>query len=144
VFLGEFRHSLDAKGRLVLPAQVRSLLEEGAVLTRSNRGSYLLGFTQDDFADLARRLAEHTAKDPQRRLVERAWFSAAREVEMDRAGRILIPQNLRDFAGLDSDVVVAGVNECFELWDAGRYDAEQAKVGAVISEIVKDVPELGF
>lgn len=144
MFLGEFRHSLDAKGRLVLPAQVRSLLEEGAVLTRSNRGNYLLGFTRTDFGDLARRLAEHTSKDPQRRLVERAWFSAARELELDRAGRILIPQNLRDHAGLEADVVVVGVNECFEIWDAARYDAEQSKAAAVIPEIVRDVPELGF
>jgi transcriptional regulator MraZ len=144
LFVGEFRHSLDAKGRLVLPAQVRSMVEEGAVLTRSNRERYLLGFTARDFDDLGRRLAEHTAKDPQRRMVERFWFASARQVELDRSGRILIPQALREYAGLETDVVVAGVNECFEIWDQDRYDAEQARVAAAIPDIITDVPELGF
>ena len=144
MFKGEFRHSLDQKGRLVLPAQVRGMVEEGAVLTKSNRGNYLVGFTRDDFGRLAARLAEHTSKDPRRRLVERAFFSSARDVEIDRAGRIVIPQNLRDHAGLEGDVVVVGVNECFEIWDGGRFEAEQAKVSAALPDIIQDVPELGF
>ena len=144
MFLGEFRHSLDPKGRLVLPAEMRSELEEGAVVTRSNVGKYLVGFARADFEALARRLAEQTAKDPGLRMVEGQTFAKARSVPLDRAGRIVIPENLRQWAGLSSEVVVAGANDHFRLWDAGEYDTSAARVDALIPELIGHVKELNF
>ena len=144
MFLGEFRHSLDAKGRLVLPADMRAQLEEGAVITRSNVGRYLVGFAHADFEALARRLAEQTAKDPQLRLVEGQTFAKARAVPLDRAGRILIPENLREWAGLESDVVVAGANDHFRLWDADEYEGAAARADALIPELIGQVRDLTF
>ena len=144
MFLGEFRHSLDPKGRLVLPSEIRSSVEEGAVLTKSLVDRYLVGFTASDFADLARRVAEETAKDPQIGLAERRWFASARQVTPDKAGRILIPPTLREHAGLENDVVIAGVNERFEIWDAAEYDAAQARAEPLMSEMAKKIPQLRF
>ena len=144
MFLGEFRHTVDPKGRLVLPAEIRSQLEEGAVLTKSNVGRYLVGFRQADWDARARSLAEQTAKQPELRLVEGRTFSAARRVPVDRAGRILIPPTLRDDAGLESEVVIAGANDHFRIWRPEVYAAAAAQLDALMPELIKKVPELNF
>jgi MraZ protein len=128
---------------------MRSMLEEGAVVTKSNVGRYLVGFPRAGFDQLAARLAETLARDPasvtmHRRVVERRWFAASRQVMLDRAGRILIPQTLRDHALLESEVVIAGVNDHFQIWDASLYDAEDVRAEALIPELIQHVPELTY
>ena len=144
MFTGEYRHSLDPKSRLVLPSEIRAMVEEGAVVTKSMVGRYLVGFPRAGFDQLAGQLAETVAKDPQRRVVERRWFAAARPVTPDRAGRILIPQTLREHAGLETEAVIVGVNDHFEIWDAARYDAEDARADALIPELIQHAPELTY
>lgn len=144
MFLGEFRHSLDAKGRLVLPSEMRSELEEGAVITKSNRGMYLVGFPRAGFEALATRISEEASADDDLRLVSDRFFAVARTVTLDRAGRILIPENLRAYAALESDAVITGSVDHFNVWDAAHYDDEALRADSVIPELSRRVRGLNF
>ena len=144
MFSGEFHHSLDAKGRLVLPAEIRSLTEEGAWITKSMVGPYLIGFTAADWLDLAARMKEQSAKDPERRAVERRFFASALQATPDRAGRILIPQGLREHARLENDVLIAGVNEVFEIWNPALYEASERRTDVLIPQMLPKLPELNY
>lgn len=116
MFFGQFYHNLDDKGRLTIPARYRDLLvPEGAYIMQ--------GFDQNlmvqpsaIFEGIAHHISQMSVTDPTARMLRRLVFSTADRVEVDKAGRILIPQFLRQFAGLDSSLVVVGMGDFFELW----------------------------
>lgn len=122
MFLGEYEHTIDDKGRLAVPARFRDELGEGVVITRGF-DRCLIGFPRPVWQQLADKVGglqfgQSGARDLQRRL-----FSAAADTPLDRQGRILIPQNLRDFAQLGEHVVLAGLNQHFEIWSKERWQA---------------------
>src|SRR5258708_866610 len=108
MFLGEFQHSLDAKGRMILPAKFRDQLEAGAIITKG-RGRCLAVYTAEEFEDVASQVREVSKRGPRERDAARVFFSGANDVQLDRQGRVAIPQTLRTYAGLERDVVVVGV-----------------------------------
>jgi len=120
MFLGEFSHSVDDKGRLTLPAKFRPELGQGVVVTRGV-DKCLFIFTTEEFQRLAERIGELPMTQAEGREFSRHFFSGALDVEVDKQGRILIPQNLRDYAGLDGEVVVTGVNKRIEVWDVNAW-----------------------
>ena len=127
MFLGQFNHSVDAKGRLTIPVRFRSALASGACVTQGF-DRHLIVYTTDSFDRLAQRAAQLSATDPEARAVRRVIFGGATEVELDAVGRILIPPFLREYAGLDGETTVVGAGEYFEIWSAAAWNAELVAV----------------
>ena len=119
MFVGTFEHSLDDKGRVVLPAMFRShLTKHGFVSQFDNcRGVW----TEEGFADVAQRLTDKIREGLAPQAAMRAFSANAAEVKPDSQGRILLPQRLREFAGLDREVVVIGAIDRIEIWNAQRW-----------------------
>ena len=142
MFLGEFQHSLDIKGRVILPARYREQLAEGAYVTKG-RGGCLSVFTAEDFEVVASEVREQSKQGATQLNAARAFFSGAQEVRPDKQGRVALPQNLRDYAGLTREVVVAGVFSRIEIWDRDRW-LELDRVGAQALTDSDDLPEFGI
>src|SRR3972149_2370655 len=115
MFLGFFEHNLDEKGRLMIPARFRELLEGGAFITQGF-DRCLMVMNQPYFNQVYERINSMNLADPVARLLRRMIFSNAYPVEVDKVGRILIPPNMRHFLGLDGEAIVAGQGEYFEVW----------------------------
>jgi len=115
MFLGRYHHNLDEKGRLTIPAKFRDALAEGAFLTQGfDRNLRLL--TEVDFEAMAAQINRLSMTDPAIRQLRRLIFATASEVQLDRIGRTLVPQFLREFAGLDNEAIIVGVGEAIEIW----------------------------
>lgn len=127
MFLGQFTHSIDAKGRLTIPVRFRSALSSGAYLTQGFERN-LLVYTSDSFQRLADRATSLTTTNPQARAVRRLIFGRASEVTLDSVGRILVPPFLRDYAGLDSEAIIVGAGEYFEIWSPDGWAKELTAV----------------
>ncbi|MEZ4619376.1 MAG: division/cell wall cluster transcriptional repressor MraZ [Caldilineaceae bacterium] len=137
MFLGEFSHSLDTKGRLTIPSKFRDRLDAGLVVTRSPMDRCLLVFPIAEWEQIAAKISALPLADPRSAQLRRAFFSAAEDLSPDKQGRILISQRLREFAQIESEVTVAGVHTFVELWqpelwqekvlqplDSGEFDQE--------------------
>jgi MraZ protein len=124
MFLGQYQHTLDNKGRLTIPARYRDLLDDGAYLTQGFDRN-LMVMTVSAFEALSRKVNSMSITDSRARLLRRLLFSNGERVEVDKAGRILVPQFLRQSASLDSDAIVVGGGDYFEIWSPGHW-AEQA------------------
>ena len=124
MFLGQFQHNLDAKNRLTVPARFREeLLSEGAyVMQGFDRNLMVLPTTT--FETISRRVNQMSMTDPKTRLLRRLIFSTANYVEVDKVGRILIPQFLRDAATLENGVVVVGNGDYFEIWSPELWNVQ--------------------
>lgn len=122
MFLGEFSHGLDNKGRLTIPAKFRDQLDRGLVVTRSPMERCLLVFPMPAWEQVASKVSALPLTDPRSAQLRRAFFSAAEDLIPDKQGRILISQRLRDYAQIEMDVIVAGVNLFVELWRPTLWD----------------------
>lgn len=127
MFLGEFSHSLDAKGRLTIPAKFRDQLASGLVVTRNPLDRCLLLMPQTKWDEVAEKISSLPLADPRSALLRRAIFSAAEDFKPDKQGRILLSQRLRDYAQIESDIIVAGVNTFIELWNPVTWEARVLK-----------------
>ena len=132
MFLGEHQRSLDAKGRVILPARVREQLEGGAVMAKSLDGC-LAVYPDDEFASLADKLREARMRGGKVRQAARTFFAGAVEVAADKQGRVAIPPNLREYAGLDRDVTVVGNLSHVEIWDTQRFREQDREGTAAIA-----------
>ncbi|MBM3124770.1 MAG: division/cell wall cluster transcriptional repressor MraZ [Chloroflexi bacterium] len=115
MFLGQYQHNIDDKGRLMIPARYRELLESGAFITQGF-DKCLMVMTEPYFKQVYDRLETMNLTDPSARLLRRLILANAYPVEVDKVGRILMPQNLRSFLKVDGEVVLAGQGEYFEVW----------------------------
>lgn len=120
-FFGRFEHTLDAKGRVILPSKFRQAFEHGGYLTQNLDGCIAL-WTPDEFQKQMTAMLDRSATNPADRNLVRLWASSSHEVEIDRQGRLVIPQRLREFAGLAIDVLVNGAIDRVELWDVARWE----------------------
>lgn len=123
-FLGRFRHSLDAKGRLTLPAKLRGPLSSGVVATRGSDRCLFL-FTTDRWEELRERVRSLPLGDPRAVRLRRHLFAYADGLMPDRQGRILISPDLREWAGISDDVLIVGQDTHLELWDGHTWDEQQ-------------------
>ena len=140
MFLGEYRHSLDAKGRVILPAKYRGPLESGAYISKLD--GCLAVYPPEEFNRVAEAMQEKQRRGHTERNAVRLFLAGSAEIEPDRQGRIAIPANLRTFAELESEVVVAGVGTRLELWNPQRWDrlqAESEDTGVASSEQTADI-----
>ncbi|MEX1018331.1 MAG: division/cell wall cluster transcriptional repressor MraZ [Litorilinea sp.] len=122
MFLGEFGHSLDSKGRVTIPAKFRDQLAPGLVVTRSPLDRCLLLMPQSKWDDVAATISALPLADARSALLRRAIFSAAEDLKPDKQGRILISQRLREYAQIETELIIAGVNTFVELWNPAAWD----------------------
>ncbi len=127
MFLGEYTHTIDEKGRLTIPAKFRGLLASGLVVTRGFDQNLML-FPLDGWQELAQRIAARPLADEDMRMFRRRVFSGATDLLPDRQGRILLPPYLRDFAGINGDVVIAGMFHYLELWSTDAWAAVRQSI----------------
>ena len=115
MFLGQYQHSLDAKGRLIVPARFREDLAEGGFVTRGF-DRCLMVMTLDYFEAVYQRINAMNLADPSTRELRRLFFANAYSITPDKVGRINLPQDLREFAQIETETTVAGQGEYFEIW----------------------------
>jgi MraZ protein len=120
-FFGRYEHSLDEKGRVILPSKFRGPFEHGGYLTQYQDGCLSL-WTPDAFERQMETMQERAATGRSDRNLARLWASTSHEVEVDRQGRMAIPSHLREFAGLDGDVLVHGAIDRVELWNPAWWE----------------------
>jgi len=120
MFLGQYEHTIDDKGRLTIPARYRDLLFEGAFITEGFDQN-LMVLTSSAFMTISDRVNRMSMTDPTVRDLKRMMFGRANQAEIDKAGRMLIPSFLRDRAELKTNIVVVGMGDYFELWSAENW-----------------------
>jgi len=141
--MGEYQHSLDAKGRLIIPAKFREELGEIAVMTRGLDNCLFL-FPMPEWKVLEEKLKTLPLTKATARQFVRFFFSGATECELDKQGRIMIPPSLRDYAGVDKDVVVIGVSNRIEIWSRQRWEDYMQQAESAYAEIAENIVELGI
>lgn len=141
MFMGEYNHSVDAKGRLIIPAKFRESLGEEFVVTKGLDGCLFI-YSEEEWKNIEETFRNTPLTTKDARKFSRFFFAGAANCELDKQGRILIPANLREFAGLEKDVVLAGVFNKIEIWskerwmDEGNYDD--------MDEVAERMAELGL
>ncbi len=143
MFLGDFQHTLDAKGRVSLPARFRSETGGRLVIVRGFEGC-LWVYPAEEYAAFIDELTSRSDFDPRVRRVRRFFTSGAIEVEPDKAGRIMIPPVLREHAGLKRDVSVTGNGPRIEIWDTETWSAYLSDTASGIEEDAAQLSELEF
>lgn len=143
MFIGEYQHNLDQKGRVAIPAKFRPQLLNGAVVTRG-LDSCLFVLAKDEWEKLSEKIAGTPLTQANSRAFARLMFSGAFAVELDSQGRILIPDYLREYAGLGKKVVVAGVFNRLEIWDEKKWQEYKSRIEHDSSEIAEKLSELGI
>ena len=121
MFIGEYNHTIDDKGRLNIPVKFRQDLAKGAVVTRGLDASLFL-FPKEEWDKLASKLAGLPLGQSNTRAFARLMLAGAMDVEMDKQGRLVLPEYLRQYAGIKKSVVVAGLYTRLELWDEERWN----------------------
>ena len=132
MFLGEHQHNLDAKGRITLPARFREALGSDAFLSRGKDGCLALR-RSEEWEVIAAKQRELMERGAQERTMARSFFAGATNVSPDAQGRIAIPASLRTYAHLDKEVVVSGVYDYIEIWDAARFREVEGEGAAALS-----------
>jgi MraZ protein len=142
MFIGEYHHTLDDKGRLAIPIKFRASLSSGAVVTRGLDRSLFL-YSKEEWETLAAKLASLPLAQADTRAFARLMLAGAMEVEVDRSGRVTLPEYLRTYAGLKKGIVVAGLYNRLELWDEDAWSAYATKTEAQGNDIAERLSGLG-
>lgn len=143
MFLGEFEHTIDDKGRVAIPARFREVLGERFVVTKGF-DSCLQAFPMSYWEQLREKVDRLPISSPDARNLRRLMFSPAQDVDIDRQGRGLIPQPLRLYAGLAEEVVITGMGNYFELWSAQRWRETQEFISENAAAIAGKFADLGI
>lgn len=143
MFLGEFEHTIDGKGRLTIPARFRDELEGGVVLTRG-LDKCLWAYNRSEWERLAEKIALMPTTNAAARNFARFMFSSAFDSIPDRQGRILIPQNLRDYAAIQNETVIIGVMNRVEIWEPARWSRVLTEVEEDPDVFVSQLQDLGI
>jgi MraZ protein len=120
MFLGRYEHTIDEKGRLTIPVRYRELLANGAYVTQGFDHN-LMVLSAPSFEQMYAHFNQMSMTDPSARQLRRFLFSSAERVEFDRAGRMLLPQFLRESVGLNGTAIIVGVGDYFEIWSPQHW-----------------------
>ncbi len=143
MLMGEFMHSIDAKGRVIMPADFRLELGDVFFITKGLDGC-LFVYAKSEWEVLSQKLKELPLAKTEARAFVRFFFAGARMVECDKQGRFLVPSNLRTYAGLTKSVVLAGVMNRVELWDKEAWTKYTGEVNPAVTKIAENLAELGI
>ncbi|MCL5016267.1 MAG: division/cell wall cluster transcriptional repressor MraZ [Patescibacteria group bacterium] len=143
MFIGEFKHSVDTKGRVAIPAKFRNQISSGAIITRG-LDHCLFVFTEGDWEALAQKIIALPLAQSNSRAFARLMLAGASSAELDSQGRILVPDYLRKYAGIGKSVKVIGVYNRVEIWDESAWQKYKEKTESSGDEIAEKLGELGI
>lgn len=143
MLIGEYKHALDPKKRLSVPSKLRKEIGEKAVLTRGLESCLFL-FSMSEWEKVAEKISQLPMGQKDSRGFARLLLSGASEVELDQLGRVLIPDNLRDYAGLQKAVIVAGVGKRLEIWDENKWNVYKRDIERNGDQIAEKLGEIGM
>jgi len=143
MFIGEYKHNLDEKGRMAVPSKFRHSLNNRAVVTRG-LDHCLFVFSAGEWEELAEKIKSLPMTQANSRSFSRLMFAGAVDVEIDSQGRVLIPDYLRKYAGLEKSAVVAGVYNRIEIWNEERWESYKQKTEEESDEIAEKLSDLGI
>ena len=143
MFMGQYNHSIDTKGRVIVPSKFRDKLGDTFVITKGLDGC-IYGYADEEWKNLEEKLATLPMTNPNARNFARFFLAGAAELEIDKQGRILIPGVLREYAALDKDVVLVGVAGRIEIWSKERWDAAAESYEGNMDEVAASMEALGF
>lgn len=144
MYMGEYNHTLDAKGRLIIPSKFRETLGDKFVVTKGMDGC-LFVYDYAGWTGVGEKIRGLSLNKRDHRVFVRLFLASATEVEVDKQGRILIPSKLREKANITRDVTLVGTGNHIEIWDSGRWAQEEEQEGAMedIAEGL-DIMDFGF
>lgn len=142
MFIGEYQHNVDDKGRLAIPMKFRKELKKGAVITRG-LDNCLFVFMSAEWKKLADKLAALPMSQSNSRAFARLMLAGAMDVELDGQGRAIVPEYLRQYAKLGKEVVVAGLYNRLEIWDRAAWEKYKAETEKNSNDIAEKMGELG-
>ena len=142
MFIGEYHHSIDDKGRLAVPKKFQAKLKGGAVVTRGLDNCLFL-YPRKDWAKLADRLAKLPISQANTRAFSRLMLAGAMDVELDSQGRVILPEYLRTYAKISKKAVIAGLMNRLEVWDEQEWEAYKSTTERTSGDIAENLGELG-
>lgn len=143
MLIGEYEHSLDVKGRLIMPAKLREDMGEKFIITKGLDGC-LFGFSQNEWFSFEEKLKTLPLTNKNARDFVRFFLSGAIECEIDKQGRFLIASNLREYANMEKDVVIIGVGTRLEIWDRDKWKIYNSDKNISPDEIAENMTMLGI
>ena len=143
MLIGEYEHSLDAKGRLIMPAKLREDIGEKFIVTKGLDGS-LFGFSQNEWNNFQEKLKSLPLTNKNARDFVRLFLSGAIECELDKQGRFLLTGNLREYAHLEKEVAIIGVGTRIEIWNKDKWKAYNSEENLSADQIAENMANLGM
>lgn len=143
MLIGEYEHSLDAKGRLIMPAKIREDIGEKFIITKGLDGC-LFGFSKNEWNNFEEKLKTLPLTNKNARDFVRFFLSGAIECEIDKQGRFLIASNLREYAELGKEAVITGVGTRIEIWNKDKWKAYNSEENLSADEIAENMANLGM
>jgi MraZ protein len=142
---GEYRNTLDEKGRILFPSRLRTALTGNILIATQGLDRCLWLFTPEEWDDLSSKIMNSASPfNTRNRLVLRRLIAPAQEIEFDRTGRISIPQSLREYASLEKDCVLLGISKYMELWDAAVYRTYLEESDSSYHEAAEELGSVNF
>jgi len=142
MFIGEYKHNLDSKGRMAIPAKFRQILENGAVVTRGLDNCLFL-YSKEAWEKIAKKLADLPVSQAKARAFSRLMLAGAMDVDFDNQGRITLPEYLRSFANLDKKTIIAGLYDRLEIWDEVNWNKFKTSAEKDSASIAETLGEMG-
>ena len=143
MLIGEYEHSLDAKGRLIMPAKLREDVGEKFIVTKGLDGC-LFGFSQNEWTNFEEKLKTLPLTNKNARDFVRLFLSGAIECELDKQGRFLITGNLREYGNLEKEAVIIGVGTRIEIWNKDKWKEYNSEENISADEIAENMTMLGI
>ncbi len=143
MFTGEYHHTLDGKGRVIIPSRLREGLGDQFVITRG-LDHCLFAYPNSEWVRLEQKMKNLPLTKRDSRAFKRLFFSGAMEVEADKQGRILIPQNLRDYAGIEKDIMFIGVSDRVEIWNESAWSQYFGEADDNYEELAEKLEDIDF
>ena len=143
MFIGEYQHNLDEKGRLAIPAKFRAALKKGAVVTKGLDNCLFL-YSKEQFAIIAKKFASLPISQARARAFSRHMLAGAMDVDFDTQGRITLPEYLRSFSNLKKGVVVAGLYNHLEIWNESAWSKYKQEAERNSNAIAEELGDLGI
>ena len=141
MLIGEYEHSLDVKGRIIMPSKFREDIGDKFIVTKGLDGC-LFAFSKEEWTKFEEKLSQLPISNKEARIFTRFFFAGAIDCELDKQGRFLIPANLRDFAGFIKDVVIVGMNSRVEIWSKEKW--EQCNDNLSADDVAEKMEMLGI